>query len=162
LKELTPVFTKLREQIATITPGQLRLAPTSELPRVWAALMELPVSGSVASLLASADGTTSLYFGTGGGIIGGGKHAQVRAANRRFLVALDAALDATAPVADFALPRPERIAFAVLTHDGKRGADVSEADLRAGTHPLSKAFMAGHEVIAYLRAASAAAPKATT
>ena len=32
-------------------------------------------------------------------------------------------------------------------------------ELKAGGHPLSKSFMAGHELIAYLRAASEAAAK---
>jgi hypothetical protein len=160
MKPLAPVFKKLRDQIIALTPAELQLAPTADLPHVWAAFMEMSVSDSVASLLASAEGTSSLYFGTGGGIIGAGKHPQVRAANRRFLVAIDAALDALRPVTEFPLPGPGCIRFAVLTHDGKRGADVSEDELKAGAHPLSKSFLAGHELIAYLRAAQEAMAKA--
>jgi hypothetical protein len=160
MKPLAPVFTKLRDQIIALTPAQLKLAPTAELPHVWAAFMEMSVADSVASLLAVADGASSLYFGTGGGIIGAGKHPQVRAANRRLLAALDAALMSLPPVADFALPDPGRVRFAVMTFEGKRGADVSEEELKAGAHPLSKSFIAGHELIAYLRAASEAMAKA--
>ena len=47
-----------------------------------------------------------------------------------------------------------------MSFDGKRGADASEDELKAGTHPLSKSFMAGHELIAYLRAAQDAMAKA--
>jgi hypothetical protein len=159
VKPLAPIFTKLRGQVLALTPDRLGLKPTEDLPRVWAALMDLPASDSVASLLASAEGTSSLYFGTGGGIIGAGKHPQVRAASRRFLVALDAALDATGPATEAVLPTPGRIRFAIMTYDGMRGADVSEDDLKAGGHPLSKSFMAGHELIAYLRAASEALAK---
>jgi hypothetical protein len=160
VKPLAPIFTKLRGQILTLTPDRLGLAPTDELPRVWAAFMELCASDSVASLLASAEGTSSLYFGTGGGIIGAGKHPQVRAANRRFLTRLDAALEATEPVPEAVLPTAGRIRFAVMTYAGLRGADASEEELKAGAHPLSKSFMAGHELIAYLRAASEAMAKA--
>ena len=160
MKPLAPIFEKLRGQILVLTPDKLKLAPTAELPHVWAAFMEMSVSDSVASLLASAEGTSSLYFGTGGGIIGAGKHPQVRAANRKFLAALDAALDSLPPVTDFALPDPGRIAFAVMTYEGRRGADVSEDELKTGTHPLSASFMAGHELIAYMRAASDALAKA--
>ena len=160
MKPLAPIFSKLRGQILALTPDRLQLTPAEDLPRVWAALMELSTSDSVASLLASAEGTSSLYFGTGGGIIGAGKHPQVRASARRFLVALDAALDATAPVTEAVLPGPGRICFAVMTYGGLRGADVAEEELKAGGHPLSKSFMAGHELIAYLRAASEASAKA--
>lgn len=160
MKPLAPIFTKLRGQILALTPDQLKLAPTTDLPHVWAAFMDLGVSDSVASLLASAEGTSSLYFGTGGGIIGAGKHPQVKAANRRFLVALDAALDALAPMTEAALPETGHIRFAALTYDGLRGADAVEDELKAGGHPLAKSFLAGHELIAYLRAASEAAAKA--
>jgi len=159
VKPLAPIFEKLRGQIIALTPEQLKLVPSDDLAHVWAAFMEMSVSDSVASLLASAGGTSSLYFGTGGGIIGAGKHPQVRAANRRFLVAVESALDALSTVDQFELPGPGRIRFAVLTYDGKRGADASEDELKAGGHPLSKSFMAGHELIAYLRAASEAAAK---
>ena len=160
MKPLAPIFEKLRGQIIALTPEQLKLAPTADLPHVWAAFMEMSVSDSVASLLASAEGTSSLYFGTGGGIIGAGKHPQVRAVNHEFLVALEAALSSLPPVTEFALPGPGRIRFAVLTYEGKRGADVSEDELKAGTHPLSASFTAGHKLIAYLRAASEAIAKA--
>jgi hypothetical protein len=160
MRPIAPIFTKLRDQIFALTPERLGLAPADDLPHVWAAFMEMSVSDSVASLLASAEGTSSLYFGTGGGIIGAGKHPQVRSANRRFLAALDAALDAMPAVEEFPLPAPGHIRFAVLTYDGKRGADVGEAALKDGAHPLSKSFMAGHELIAYLRAASEAMAKA--
>lgn len=159
MKPVAPIYDKLRGQILALTPDKLKLAASDDLPHVWAAFMDLSVSDSVASLLASADGTSSLYFGTGGGIIGAGKHPQVRAASRRFLVALDAALDSLTDVADFVLPGTGRIAFAVRTYDGKRGAHVAEAELKSGSHPLSKSFMAGHELIAYLRAASDAMAK---
>ena len=160
MKPLAPIYTKLRGQIIALTPERVKLVPTEDLPHVWAAFMDMSVSDSVASLLASAEGTSSLYFGTGGGIIGAGKHPQVRAANRRFLVALDTAFAALPAVTDFPLPGPGHVRFAVMSFDGKRGADASEDELKAGTHPLSKSFMAGHELIAYLRAAQDAMAKA--
>ena len=44
---------------------------------------------SVASLVSIADGTTSLYFSNGGGIIGAGQHQKVRDASARLIALVD-------------------------------------------------------------------------
>ncbi len=64
----------LRDNLLATKPSDVHLAPTEELPHVWATLMEMKISGNVVSLAAVAEGTTSLYFSNGGGIIGAGEH----------------------------------------------------------------------------------------
>ena len=44
-------------------------------PDVWGVLMELGLEQGVATMVAFADGTVSLYFSGGGGIIGAFKPA---------------------------------------------------------------------------------------
>lgn len=124
MKPVAPIYDKRRGQILALTPDKLKLAPSDDLPHVWAAFTDLSLSDSVASLLASRRHLEPL-LGRGG----------LRA------------------------PRngPDRVA--VRTYDGKRGAHVAEAELRSGSHALSKSFIAGHELIAYPRAASDAMAK---
>lgn len=74
----------LRAKLLASRPEDLDLAPTPELLHVWAALMEMAVSSATVTLVAVADGATSLYVSTGGGVIGGGHHETVRAAYRKF------------------------------------------------------------------------------
>ncbi|MCA9040555.1 MAG: EI24 domain-containing protein [Planctomycetaceae bacterium] len=50
-----------------------------------AVLMEFTSGKEFVTLVAMQDGTTSLYFSSGGGVIGAGEHAPVRAANQQFL-----------------------------------------------------------------------------
>ena len=69
----------LREQALTVDPVALRLEPTPTRPHVWGILMETGYPEGVATLVALGDGTTSLYFGNGGGVIGAGEHDRVRA-----------------------------------------------------------------------------------
>jgi hypothetical protein len=60
----------LREMLLSAKPSEFKIAPTPELPRVCAAMMEMRVGKADVSLVAVADGTTSMYFSTGGGFIG--------------------------------------------------------------------------------------------
>jgi hypothetical protein len=48
-------------------------------------MMDLEVGGGVASVTSFADGTTSLYLSTGGGIIGTGTHPQANEESRAFV-----------------------------------------------------------------------------
>ena len=59
------LFERLRNQVLSVRPGALGLAPTRERPHVWAALMEWGIDDDVAMLITIADGTASLYLSRG-------------------------------------------------------------------------------------------------
>ena len=147
-------FAQLRTLWLSTDPSQLGLRPTSVLPHVWGAALELRVGEAVVFLAAVAEGSVSMYFSTGGGIIGGGQHAAVRAAGQRFLETLESSLSQFGSRESFAPVGPERASFIVQTYQGKLGAEVPEAALRAGTHPLSGCYGAAQDVITQLRLAS--------
>ena len=141
----------LREQALTVGAAELGLAPTAARPHVWGVLMETGYSEAVATLVVLADGTTSLYFSNGGGIIGGGQHAIVRAAAEAFL---SAAEDQHSDLAEaLATPLPElgEVKFYVRTYNGTLGAGANEQDLGESRHHLSPLFHAGHAVIDAVR-----------
>jgi hypothetical protein len=113
--------------------------------------METAYATGAASLVCFADGSTSLYFSTGGGIIGAGEHETVRIAARRFLsVANDSVALLKIPT-DHPLPELGRVRFYARTRAGLRGAEVAEDILGDGAHPLSRLFAAGHFVISAIR-----------
>ena len=59
-------------------------APPRKAP-VWGMLMETGFPEATVTLFAVTDGTTSLYFSNGGGVLGGHAHESVREANAEFL-----------------------------------------------------------------------------
>jgi hypothetical protein len=79
------VFQGLRGQLLSLDPAEAGLDRFTADRRVLGALMETGYPTGTATLVALADGTTSLYTSTGGDIIGGGGHARVAAASRSFL-----------------------------------------------------------------------------
>jgi hypothetical protein len=134
-----------------LDPKEAGLAPSAELPRVFGVMMETGYPEGSATLGALADGTTSLYTSSGGGIIGGGDHEQVAAATAQFVRAVESALDLIPPASEQQLPASGRVVIRALTYRGPHAVDLSEDDLGYGRHPLSPVFHAGHEVIAQLR-----------
>jgi hypothetical protein len=147
------IFSNLRGKVLDLDPASVGLAPSHELPRVWGGLMELGLDSGVATIVSLADGTTSMYTSTGGGVIGGGEHAHVAAASRAFLLAFERELELLSPAEEEDLPGDGAVCFRALTYEGRRAATAPDADLRQRDHPLKPLFMAGHDVITALRTA---------
>jgi hypothetical protein len=141
----------LRDMLLTAKPSAFNIEPVSALPRVWAALMEMRMSGIMVSLAAVCDGTTSLYFSNGGGIIGGGAHESVRAANRKLLMFIETGLDLFVPIERALDVMDGAVSFAAMTYDGLRGARDEEKKVKERRSPLWPAFYLGQDVITALR-----------
>jgi hypothetical protein len=120
--------------------------------RVWGAFVDMASESGVATLVGLADGTTSLYTSTGGGVIGAGAHEHVRAVTARFLASVDAAIAEFRAVDVTVLPRPGFVLFVALrAGQPPVGRLVPERELRAMTHALSPAYVSAHEVVTQLR-----------
>ena len=144
----------LRQQALTVEAGALGLAPGPARQHVWGILMETGYPEGIATLVVLADGTTSLYFSNGGGVIGAGGHELVRAASDALLSAAEGYLAGFGAVDGTPLPDVGRVRFYVRTFDGMRGAEADEDDLGEHRHQLSPVFHAAHEVIGAIRQVS--------
>jgi len=113
--------------------------------------METGYPEATATLLALGDGTTSLYLSSGGGIIGGHAHEDVRQANAEFLDTANQYYQHLEPTESFPVPAEGQTLFYVLTDSGVLGGAGLEDDLGFGRHLLSPLFHAGHRVITELR-----------
>jgi hypothetical protein len=119
---------------------------------VHGALLETTFdNGTSFTLVSLADGTTSLYTSTGGGVIGAGTHDVVAAATLRFLDVVAGSLHLFEPDPDDAVPPPGHAALRALTPAGRRRVLAPEADLGKGRHPASAVFRAAHDVITQVR-----------
>jgi hypothetical protein len=145
------VFQGLRGQILDLDPADAGLGRLPAGRRVWGALLETGYPRATATLVALADGTTSLYLSTGGGIIGGGAHAQVAAATGSFLTAVEDHLGLLSPDEDSDVPGAGHVIVRALTYQGRYSAEALEDDLGHGRHPLSAVFYAAHGVLTELR-----------
>jgi hypothetical protein len=119
--------------------------------KVWGVVMETGLDDGYYTLVVLADGTTSLYFSTGGGVIGAGQHAKVKAASRQFIDLGDRMVGLAQPAASKAPPAPGSTTFFFLTFDGLRSYSAKEVELGEERDALAALFHAGHGVIASVR-----------
>jgi hypothetical protein len=143
-------YVGLRQQVLALQPDQIGLA--SDTP-VTALLMETGYPAAVATLVAVVDGTTSLYFSNGGGIIGAGSHPDVAAATERWLRTSTDLLPHLSPVDQPPLPGEGLTQFVAVTPNGLFSVAALEDELGEGGHPLSAFFYSGQDVITQIRLA---------
>jgi hypothetical protein len=150
--EPAEIYAELRNQIFKINTNEVGILQTRGTPNVWGILMETGYPEAVATLVSLADGTTSLYFSNGGGMIGGGAHATVAQSTKSFVAAAEKYFQQMNPTKTFPLPAVGRVRFYVLTFSGVLTLDIDENKLGDGKHGLSPLFYSGQDVIAQFRA----------
>jgi hypothetical protein len=144
------IYRDLRQQVFAIDPGKIGLAPAGS-NKVWGVLMETGYPKAVATLVTIADGTVSLYFSNGGGIIGVGQHEGPRKACKEFLSFSQKFFEQAAPTKTFPLPKQGNTRFYFLTFNGIRTVEFKEDDLGNNRLPLSPLFHKAHAVITQAR-----------
>ena len=150
---LTPaeMTEKLRSMVLHLDPGDLGLTKERFRYPVFAMMMEEGFEEGSYSLSVVADGSTSLYFSDGGGIIGGGEHETVRKASGQFLSGAQRFFDQTQPVTIFPPPQSGEVTFYFVSFSGVRKYFGAKDDFAGERDPLAGLFFAGHNVIAALR-----------
>lgn len=130
------VSAALREQAFTLPSEQVLPKDSRGGAGVWCLIMETGYPNAVASLVTFIDGTTSMYFSTGGGVIGAGQHAEVSEASKAFIAAANGYAKDFTTTAQHPLPSAGRVRFYARTLDGLKYAvdirRISAHDVAAG------------------------------
>lgn len=136
--------------VLSLNPNELPLSG-DVTGSVWGMLMETNWSGQIVTLAAIADGTVSLYFNNGGGILGIGEHEEARRICKELLNLAPSFLNEFIVTTDFPLPQPGFTRFYLFTLDGKLTAEVKENELGFCKHSLSPLFHKAQELISQAR-----------
>lgn len=141
------IYLSLRQQIFDLPKTNANFGQTDR----WAILMETGLEDACYTLVAVSDGSASLYFSNGGGIIGGGQHPEGAAAAKAFLE-LSRKFDShLSRSTERPLPRPGMTRFYIVRKDDVLTGEFKEDDLGNGRLPLSLLFHKGHELITVIR-----------
>jgi hypothetical protein len=140
---------ELRAQILRAGPDELGIQPSQN--EAYVAVMDIAYPKAVISLVTASTGDASLYFSTGGGVIGGVGHDTVRKAATAFVEAAGAEVTLLKETTDQSQPPVGHVRFLVRSSAGLRSATAREDELTAGTHPLSPLYVKGQDVITQLR-----------
>jgi Ankyrin repeats (3 copies)/Ankyrin repeat len=143
------VYSGLRRQILEANPSKLKLKGPEN--KVWAVLMETSFPDYSYTLMASADGSVSLYLSTGGGMIGLGGVDEINRSASAFIDGASNYLSHMKLAKDFPLPKPGHTTFYLRSFGGTFTATAKEEDLGNNKHPLSPLFHLGQDVITQAR-----------
>lgn len=149
--QVAEVYSGLRNMVFSMKPDSVGIK-LNEPSRVWGVVMETGYPKAVASLVALADGTVSLYFSNGGGIIGLGPHDGPHRAAQSLLTASQQFTEQVKQTMSYPLPEPSYTRFYLLTGNGVLTAEAKEDDLGNNRHALSPLFYKGQELISEVRA----------
>lgn len=149
-RKIADVYLKLRNQALSLDPTQIGLKPDQSDP-IFGALMDIGYPDAVVTLTAIGDGTVSLYFSNGGGIIGLGEHEGPQKACLSFLALARQFTSLLRSTKEFPLPQKGYTTFYFLTINGVLTASAKEADLGNNRLPLSPLFHKAQEVITHAR-----------
>jgi len=140
-----------------LSPTDIGITPQSFPHQVWGIVMETGMKAGYYTLATLADGTTSLYFSNGGGIIGAGEKPEVREVSQQFIGWANRFAESSEPLASLQPPSLGNTKFFFLTFNGVRSYSAPEIELGEKRDGLASLFHAGHAVIAALRQAQAKA-----
>ena len=141
----------LRSLAFTVKPADIGISKEKLGDVVWGVVMETGYPDGSFSLIVMADGSTSLYYSNGGGIIGGGGHDSVRKVSKDYLLNAQSYYSHGSIVNKYPRPNGGEVKFYFLTFDGIRAYTALENNLGGSNDKLSDLFFSAHNVITELR-----------
>ncbi len=150
--KVVDVYSGLRNQIFGLDPSSLALSDSEADCEVYAVVMETGYPEGAVTLVAIADGTVSIYFSGGGGMIGYGAHEGPKRVCVEYISMASSFLENCESASIHPLPLVGETRFSVFTFaDGVLAAATDENALGNNTHKLSPLFHKAHELIAEAR-----------
>jgi hypothetical protein len=146
------VYRDMRSMALSMTRAKLEIGEEVS-SGVYSLIMETGYEEGVASLVAMGDGSASIYFSNGGGIIGIGESANAK------ITCLDLIADSSNYIKyankteSTPLPRRGETIFYFLTQSGVLQYNEQEETLGNNRSPLSNLFYAAHQLITEARKA---------
>ncbi len=139
------VYVELRQKALAQTAANLKIDH-----KWFGIVMDWPIAVAMSTLVAFRNGEASLYWSTGGGIIGGGQHESVQKAVEVLFRVLDeghieAAHDAGA------FGDRKQVKFMFLTEGGLYACSATVNDLMKEEHPMNYLWLASQQVIGEIR-----------
>lgn len=141
----------LRLQALQVSATEFGLVPTPTRPDVWGVIVELGYPAATATLLVLAEGTTSLYLSSGGGVVGAGLNPRVQAASEALLDQAQRDLARLTLARETPMPRVGEIRIYVRTFTTTLGAGAAMRDVVGESHPLAPLHAAAQDVLTQIR-----------
>ena len=141
----------LRNMAFSTTPDQLGLELPVDQASVFGVVMDWEMDGATATTVAYLTGDASLYLTTGGGVIGGGQHENVKIAAKQFVTIAQTYFDKSSKTEKQLLPAKHQVNFYLLTNKGLFVGQEEIENLENNSSSWLELFEEGNKVLNELR-----------
>jgi len=143
-------FNDLRQLALKTTPEQLGLE-TSDETKVFGIVMDWDLGNGIATVAAYETGDASMYLSSGGGVIGGGQHDNVRQVVLPYVQLGQGFLNKTKKTETTPLPDKDCVRFYLLTNNGTYFAQEQMKNIENESSDWLKLFEEANNVLTELR-----------
>ena len=143
-------FNGLRQLALSATPEQLGLE-TSEETKVFGIVMDWDLGDGIATVIAYETGDASMYLSSGGGVIGGGQHDNVRQAVSPYVQLGQGFLTKAVKTESTPLPDKNCVRFYLLTNKGIYCAQEKMKNIENESSDWFRLFEEANKVLTELR-----------
>jgi hypothetical protein len=140
-------YVALRNQGLRTPRADIGFLPSANPIEVWGVIMDQALENGIATVVAFADGSASVYLSSGGGSVGGQAHESIRAAAHEALIAANQIRPQAHLTTYFPLPKRGQVFFYLRTDSGIFAVRAREKQLRPSAQALSKLANAMQAVI---------------
>jgi hypothetical protein len=152
--QIAEIYTGLRQQVFDLSQKKSDEIPSLSSSDRIAIIMETGLKDGCFTLVAVSDGTASLYFSNGGGMIGAGEDPECAKIAKSLLQFSREFDDKLIKVSEYPLPKPDMTRFYVIKPGVILSAEFMDDELGNNKLPLSPLFHKGHELITAIRKVS--------
>jgi len=133
-----PTYVDLRNQVFHGVREHLQLPPDFDPTEPFAVVMDWGSEPGVVTVVALEDGTASIYYSSGGGMIGGSQsYESIRAAAKLAVSEAARCRHQMTLTTTFPTPCRGQVYFYALTDSGTYFATGTQQELEENRHPLS-------------------------
>ena len=148
---VSEAYSGLRNMALGMKPDMVDQSTSAPSNQPYSVVTDISVDKGIATVVASRDGSASIYLSSGGGYLGGEGNQKVSDAAKAAVVAAASAVREMHSTKKYPLPEHGHVNFYVLTMAGVITATGSEAALRDTSQPLGHLYDAVQNVIAQYR-----------
>src|SRR5690606_17138736 len=143
-------FNDLRQMALSATPEQLGLENSNET-KVFGIVMDWDLGDGIATVAAYETGDASMYLSSGGGVIGGGQHDNVRQAVFPYVQLGQGFLTKAEKTESTPLPDKDCVRFYLLTNKGIFYSQEKMKNIENENSDWLKLFEEANKVLTELR-----------
>jgi hypothetical protein len=144
-------FQELRNKAFNVTAKELGIILSENETKVYGIVMDWEMGGATASTVAFQTGDASLYLSSGGGVIGGGTHQNVKIAAKNFVKMADSFFEKSTKTENNTLPEANSVNFYLLTNKGVYVAREKMENFENNSSEWISLFEQGNRVLTELR-----------